>query len=135
MSSLSGTSLEFILRIFNVNTDEELISRMTWIGFWYTVSVGLYSFFFPAPYGRYASSKFGPTVNAKLAWMVGITNPFLKYFLYNLLILMYCFVLQVQESPVVYVSLLIYLLTPAIHASNPANVVPLILLIIHYVNR
>ena len=72
MSTLSGTRLEFILRIFGVNTDEELISRMTWIGLWYTVSVGLYSFFFPAPYGRYASPKFGPAINARLAWMVRI---------------------------------------------------------------
>jgi len=110
MSALTGTSLEFVLRTFGVSTDEELITRMTWIGFWYTVAVGLYTYFFPAPYGKFSNSQFVPTINAKFGWMI-------------------------QESPVVFVAIFALLLTPARFASNPGNIIPVLLMVAHYVNR
>lgn len=67
---LSGTPLEVVYTIFGANGDKALCARMTNIALVYTAIVGLYSLLQPSPYGRYAKPSFGPTINAKLGWMV-----------------------------------------------------------------
>lgn len=71
---LNGTPLGTLYTVFGVNGDKELCARMTTIGIVYTVVVGLYSVFKPAPYGRYAKTNYGPTVNAKIGWIVSLQS-------------------------------------------------------------
>lgn len=80
---LNGTPLGTLYTVFGVNGDKELCARMTTIGIVYTVVVGLYSVFKPAPYGRYAKTNYGPTVNAKIGWIVSLQNNLMFFFLFD----------------------------------------------------
>ncbi|CAG7719998.1 unnamed protein product [Allacma fusca] len=102
--------MSWLLELFQVSTDQELIDRMTLVAVGWTVFVGLYTFFFPAPYGRYTTSWVGPCLPAKLAWLV-------------------------QEIPVCIAIALLRFVTPSKLISNPGNFIPVTLVVAHYVNR
>ncbi|CAL8110250.1 unnamed protein product [Orchesella dallaii] len=110
MSSLTGTPLEWIYSVFGVSNDVQLCTKMTNIGLVYTIIVGLYSLLFPAPYGRYASSSFGPTINPKIAWMI-------------------------QECMAFFCPIMIIIMTAGLQLENFANIVAIFLFTFHYFHR
>lgn len=58
-----------VYNLFSVNSDEELISKMTLISICTTIIVLISGRITQAPYGRYLkTTKF--TLNAKFSWMV-----------------------------------------------------------------
>ncbi|ODM99565.1 3-oxo-5-alpha-steroid 4-dehydrogenase 2 [Orchesella cincta] len=110
MSSLNGTPLEWMYTVFGVSNDSQLCTKMTNIGLVYTVVVGLYSVLFPAPYGRYSSSSTGPTINAKVAWMM-------------------------QECMAFFCPMGIIIITAGLQLENFSNIVAIFLFAFHYFHR
>jgi len=74
MGILSATCIHWVYPLFGVQTDHDLITKMSTVGLIYVIGTLLFLIFQPAPYGRYSKSVFGPTINAKLGWMVHLTN-------------------------------------------------------------
>lgn len=74
--SLQGTLFSWAYNFFRISGDEELIYRMTLIAIVYTVVVGIFSIFKPAPYGRYCGEQAGFTISATTSWIVSL---FIQY--------------------------------------------------------
>jgi len=93
-----------------VSKDIPLCDWMANIGIAFTVLAGSYTIYQPAPYGRFSDSRFGPTINARLAWII-------------------------QESPAFIVPIALGLTTPSVQLWNAPNAIAISLFLIHYFNR
>jgi len=107
---LRGTMWEFVYKAFGSAQDDNLCTWMSTVGLVYTAVVGAYSLFWPAPYGRYATPTFGPTVNAKIAWIV-------------------------QESPAFVVPVILMITTANSQLTKFTNVCAMSLFLLHYFQR
>ncbi|KZS20821.1 Uncharacterized protein APZ42_012479 [Daphnia magna] len=96
--------------LFGASNDSEMFTQMVWISFFYILSVAASMAMFPAPYGRYSSSKYGFLLPTIFAWIT-------------------------QESPSFIMPLVLLWGTSAICWSSLVNKLLLIGFVTHYINR
>lgn len=102
--------INYIHPIFGAKSDSDMFDKMVWIAFLYTLTVTVSMSLFPAPYGRYSSSKFGFMLPGKLAWII-------------------------QESPSCVVPVLLLFTTSSTCWQSPVNKIIFSCYVVHYVQR
>jgi len=105
---------EFIInhvhQLFRAKNDSEMFSQMVWISFLYTLTVLVSMLFFPAPYGRYSSNKFGFMLPGRISWII-------------------------QECPSCVVPIVLLFTTSSTCWQSPVNKILIVCYISHYINR
>jgi len=107
---LEGSLFDTVYTFFGAQSDNELIYKMSCCATLGTIVTGIFTALQPAPYGKFSKSWTGPSINAKLAWLI-------------------------QDVPALVVPFLLMYQSPWVWKMNVQNALLTILFISHYVQR